>query len=233
MGSGIICNTWQTCLRPVWARRGPCLHLADRLSRGKHLGISSIGVLIVSRGTKDKKPGKRRCVGIVCPEQIHSSPVTPACCLTRFLDPSSPPFSRLTAAFQRGISHSITTSKHHRSITAINLPSRVPAYYSNRRRRSSLLEQRTNTTEMCFHKYTHYLKCATHVPLHTHMCPKNATEDISRVIFCENYRAVRVNANEVCPFCSPADKGKGAGVARLAASTSQAAYPSPASTVTP
>lgn len=86
---------------------------------------------------------------------------------------------------------------------------------------------------MCFHKYTHYLKCATHVPLHTHVCPKNVTEDISRVIFCENYRAVRVNANEVCPFCSPADKDKGAGVARLAASKSQAAYPSPASTVTP
>jgi hypothetical protein len=86
---------------------------------------------------------------------------------------------------------------------------------------------------MCYHKYTHYLKCATHVPLHTHVCPKNVAEDISRVIFCENYRAVRVNANEVCPYCSPADKGKGAGVARLAASTSQAAYPSPASTVTP
>jgi hypothetical protein len=47
---------------------------------------------------------------------------------------------------------------------------------------------------MCFHKYTHYLKCTTHVPLHTHMCPKNVAEDISRVIFCENYRAIRVNA---------------------------------------
>jgi len=92
---------------------------------------------------------------------------------------------------------------------------------------------------MCFHKYTHYIKCATHVPLHTHICPKNVTEDISRVIFCENYRAVRVNANEVCPFCSPAadkgSKGSTAGVAaaRVVASTSQAAYPSPASTVTP
>lgn len=85
---------------------------------------------------------------------------------------------------------------------------------------------------MCFHKYTHYPKCATHVPLHTHICPKNVTEDISRVIFCENYRAVRVNANEVCPFCSPEDKGKGAGVTRMATS-SQPAYPSPASTVTP
>jgi hypothetical protein len=85
---------------------------------------------------------------------------------------------------------------------------------------------------MCFHKYTHYLRCTTHVPLHTHMCPKNVTEDVSRVIFCENYRAIRVNANEVCPFCSPADKAKLPGSGRLAG-VSQEAYPSPAKTVTP
>jgi hypothetical protein len=64
------------------------------------------------------------------------------------------------------------------------------------------------------------------------MCPKNVTEDISRVIFCENYRAIRVNANEVCPFCSPADKTKSPGASRLAG-VSQEAYPSPARTITP
>jgi hypothetical protein len=100
---------------------------------------------------------------------------------------------------------------------------------------SSSTHQPTNATHpptMCFHKYTHYLKCTTHVPLHTHMCPKNVAEDISRVIFCENYRAIRVNANEVCPFCSPADKAKSPGAGRRAGG-SQEAYPSPARTVTP
>lgn len=85
---------------------------------------------------------------------------------------------------------------------------------------------------MCFHKYTHYLKCTTHVPLHTHVCPKNVTEDISRVIFCENYRAIRVNANEICPFCSTVEKGKAADIGRVAAATRNA-YPSPANTGTP
>jgi hypothetical protein len=85
---------------------------------------------------------------------------------------------------------------------------------------------------MCFHQYTHYLKCTTHVPLHTHVCPKNAGDEISRVIFCENYKAIRVNVNEVCPFCSPADKAKAA-VKTGRGGVSQEAYPSPARTVTP
>jgi hypothetical protein len=57
MGFGTICNTWQTCLRPVWARRGPCLRLADRLSRGKHLGISSISfrLLVVAQKIKSQE----------------------------------------------------------------------------------------------------------------------------------------------------------------------------------
>ena len=83
---------------------------------------------------------------------------------------------------------------------------------------------------MCFHQYTHYLKCTTHVPLHTHVCPKNAADDISRVIFCENYKAIRVNINEVCPFCSSVDKAK---AATGKGGVSQLAYPSPARTVTP
>jgi len=87
---------------------------------------------------------------------------------------------------------------------------------------------------MCFHQYTHYQKCTTHVPLHTHVCPKNVADDISRVIFCENYKAIRVNANEVCPFCSSTDKAKAIpGGNRAAAGASQQAYPSPARTVTP
>jgi hypothetical protein len=85
---------------------------------------------------------------------------------------------------------------------------------------------------MCFHQYTHYLKCTTHVPLHTHVCPKNAADDISRVIFCENYKAIRVNVNEVCPFCSPADKANAAAKTGRGG-VSQQAYPSPARTVTP
>lgn len=84
---------------------------------------------------------------------------------------------------------------------------------------------------MCFHQYTHYLKCTTHVPLHTHVCPKNVADDISRVIFCENYKAIRVDANQVCPYCSLADKAKAATAGR--GGVSQEAYPSPARTVTP
>lgn len=89
---------------------------------------------------------------------------------------------------------------------------------------------------MCFHKYTHYQKCTAHVPLHTHMCPKNITEDVSRVIFCENYRAIRVNASETCPFCAVAEskkKSKASAVQQAARVSGQAAYPSPADTVTP
>ena len=66
---------------------------------------------IVSRGTKDKKPGNCRCVGIICSEHIHSSPVTPARCLTSFLIPIAF-FSRLTAAFQQSTSDLL----QHRSI---------------------------------------------------------------------------------------------------------------------
>lgn len=71
---------------------------------------------IVSRGTKDKKPGDCRCVGSICSEQIHSSPVTPARCLTRFLLPIAF-FSRLTAAFQQGTSHLL----QHQSIIEASL----------------------------------------------------------------------------------------------------------------
>lgn len=230
MGFCIICNTWQTCLRPVWARRGPCLHLADRLSRGKHLGISSISVrlLIVAQEIKSQE-----VVAVLvssAQSNIHSSPVTPA-----LLSHSLSDLRRLLLAFDCSFPTrhhtSITTSQHHWSIIANTSLSRHPNYHS--KLSNIVAGERPTKSKMCFHKYTHYLKCATHVPLHTHVCPKNVTEDISRVIFCENYRAVRVNANEVCPFCSPADKGKGASIARLSASTTQAAYPSPASTVTP
>ncbi|KAL9527539.1 hypothetical protein SMMN14_08532 [Sphaerulina musiva] len=56
---------------------------------------------------------------------------------------------------------------------------------------------------MCYHKYTHYTHCGEHIPMHTHMCPKNITEDQTRVIFCEDYQAVRVEANADCPHCEP------------------------------
>jgi hypothetical protein len=126
MGSGIICNTWQTCLRPVWARRGPCLHLADRLSRGKHLGISSIGVLIVSRGTKDKKPGKRRCCWYdLAQNKFTLLQLLPLVVSLAFLIPSSPPFAfdcsfpTRHLAFYYNIQAS---SKHHCDQPAVTSP---------------------------------------------------------------------------------------------------------------
>jgi hypothetical protein len=94
---------------------------------------------IVSRGTKDKKPEDCRCVGIICSKQIHSSPVTPACCLTRFLDPIIASFFAFDCSFPTRHLTSITTSEHHRSITANNSPSRDHTYHSDRR--SSLLRK--------------------------------------------------------------------------------------------
>lgn len=85
---------------------------------------------------------------------------------------------------------------------------------------------------MCFHKYTHYLKCKTHVPLHTHVCPKNIHEDISRVIFCENYKTTREDKDEPCPFCLVPEKTQRLNDRKVAPSKSDA-YPSPARTVTP
>jgi len=54
---------------------------------------------------------------------------------------------------------------------------------------------------MCYHKYTHYHACTKHVPIHTHLCPKNVTEDATRVIFCEDYRTDQVTLTERCPYC--------------------------------
>lgn len=88
---------------------------------------------------------------------------------------------------------------------------------------------------MCFHKYTHYLKCTLHIPLHTHVCPKNVADDASRVIFCENYQAIRVDLNEACPFCTRSQQKSNAAAPAIGRTNakSQDAYPSPAHTVTP
>ncbi|TKA29419.1 hypothetical protein B0A54_16303 [Friedmanniomyces endolithicus] len=56
---------------------------------------------------------------------------------------------------------------------------------------------------MCYHKYTHFNACSLHVPIHTHMCQKNLTEDATRVIFCEDYRTVRLRLQQKCPHCPP------------------------------
>jgi hypothetical protein len=93
---------------------------------------------IVSRGTKDKKPGDCRCVGIICSEQIHSSPVTPARCLTRFSDTHRLLFA-FDCSFPTRHLTSITTSEHHRSIIANSPPSQDHTYQSDRR--SSLLDK--------------------------------------------------------------------------------------------
>ena len=108
-----------------------------------------------------------------------------------------------------------------------------------RYRRSSL--RASHVLTMCFHQYTHYNDCKAavkHVPMHTHLCEKNVTEDETRVIFCENYDTVRVNAPGPCPFCparSLASQTQGAqGTDREASLKARAAsYPSPPNTATP
>jgi hypothetical protein len=56
---------------------------------------------------------------------------------------------------------------------------------------------------MCYHEYTHYRACNTHIPIHVHACPKNFTQDASRVIFCEDYKTIKVTLAEPCPYCTP------------------------------
>ncbi|TKA81295.1 hypothetical protein B0A55_02861 [Friedmanniomyces simplex] len=59
------------------------------------------------------------------------------------------------------------------------------------------------SSAMCYHKYTHYNACKAHIPMHTHMCQKNITEDATRVIFCEDYRTVQLRLKQSCPHCRP------------------------------
>lgn len=81
---------------------------------------------------------------------------------------------------------------------------------------------------MCYHKYTHYHSCTAHVPMHTHLCPKNVTEDATRVIFCEEYRTVQSRLPGPCPYCTPRTAA-----VNLAVATNKLAYPTPPKTVTP
>lgn len=82
---------------------------------------------------------------------------------------------------------------------------------------------------MCYHKYTHFKGCATHIPMHTHTCPKNFNEDATRVIFCEDYRTVQLRLPEPCPFCPPRSPAATLGIE----GTKQPPYPTPPKTVTP
>lgn len=81
---------------------------------------------------------------------------------------------------------------------------------------------------MCYHKYTHYQTCALHVPMHTHMCPKNVTEDATRVIFCEDYQTMQVRLAQACPYCTPRSAN-----ANMSTGTAKQAYPTPPKTGTP
>lgn len=83
---------------------------------------------------------------------------------------------------------------------------------------------------MCYHKYTHYSHCNNHIPMHTHMCPKNITEDQTRVIFCEDYQAVRVEAKADCPHC---DVHQHRSATTPTSSTGRQGYPTPPKTATP
>lgn len=86
----------------------------------------------------------------------------------------------------------------------------------------------TQDSTMCYHKYTHYASCIEHVPMHTHLCPKNLTEDLTRVIFCEDYQAVRSSTNSPCPYCLPRST-----VTTPTTASGRYAYPTPPKTATP
>jgi len=89
---------------------------------------------------------------------------------------------------------------------------------------------------MCYHRYTHFANCATHIPLHTNACPKNVEGEASRVIFCADYKAIQFVSDQACPFCSPSTS-----VGRVKSprgimegkSGGQEAYPSPKRTASP
>jgi len=81
---------------------------------------------------------------------------------------------------------------------------------------------------MCYHKYTHYQSCAAHVPIHTHICPKNIMQDATRVIFCEDYRTVQLKLPDPCPYCTP--RTAAANMMATATTTRKQDYPTPPKT---
>lgn len=92
---------------------------------------------------------------------------------------------------------------------------------------------------MCYHKYTHYPHCDQHIPMHTHMCPKNITDDQTRVIFCEDYQAIRVEARSGCPHCEHQHsqhhqtRASSSFVTTPTSSVGLHGYPTPPKTATP
>ncbi|EMC98627.1 hypothetical protein BAUCODRAFT_376140 [Baudoinia panamericana UAMH 10762] len=56
---------------------------------------------------------------------------------------------------------------------------------------------------MCYHRYTHYPGCNKHTPMHVHMCGKNVNEDLTRVLYCEDYCTVQLEVETACPHCGP------------------------------
>lgn len=82
---------------------------------------------------------------------------------------------------------------------------------------------------MCYHQYTHFQSCRSHIPIHTHICPNNVTDDPTRVIFCSNYETFQIWLNEACPFCTQ----KTSSISNCTMSVAKQAYPSPRQTISP
>ncbi|KXS94436.1 hypothetical protein AC578_3542 [Pseudocercospora eumusae] len=87
---------------------------------------------------------------------------------------------------------------------------------------------RSSSAIMCYHEYTHFPRCEVHVPMHTHMCPKNVMNDQTRAIFCEDYQIVQVKTTYSCPHCEIAQS-----VTTPTSSNGRLAYPTPPKTGTP
>lgn len=82
-------------------------------------------------------------------------------------------------------------------------------------------------------RYTHFPGCDIHRPMHAHICDKNLLESESRVIFCEDYRVIRIDAPIPCPHCEKEAEEAADATTPSSPKNSRNAYPTPPKTSTP
>lgn len=123
MASALSDHMGQTCLRLVWARWAYCLHIADRLSRGKHLAISSVYICLSTRGTEDKR---LVVVALVISSALNKSTLLRYFRILSHSHSSSPRvFSRRTRSFDSVVKYRIRRSPSTAPNPAANTKSKL------------------------------------------------------------------------------------------------------------
>ena len=144
---------------------------------------------------------------------------------------SSKVCAKATSSTTRLCDHSSTSANRYTLVNTIFHFKQLATLQSTRPARRHRHPQPADATHqssptMCYHEYTHYITCTEHIPIHTHTCPKNVSDDPSRVIFCEDYKTVRLRSNDLCPHCPSR-------AATPPRSSPRSGYPTPPMTGTP